>query len=304
MNAKTKYIRFTRFILVYVFIVVLAGGVVRTTQSGMGCPDWPKCFGMWVPPTSVNGLPADYQKYLGKQDIDLVYNPVHAWIEWLNRQLTGVLGFFIVIHIIWSFRSFYKTRGSIFWLSAGFLVITIFEAWLGKTVVDSNLAVVKITAHMLLALGLAAIPVIIINKLREGQKVHDGYLKWITMLAMLIVLVQIVIGTGVREQIDEISKAAGYTNRQTWIGMLNSFFDAHKIIAGLLSVACIFVFWRSLSHTGIQKTAIFILAVVLLSVASGLTMASLNIPAFVQPVHLLLSSILFILLLALRLSIV
>ncbi|HWB27425.1 MAG TPA: COX15/CtaA family protein [Chitinophagaceae bacterium] len=304
MAVQTKYIAFTRFILVYVFIVILAGGIVRTTQSGMGCPDWPKCFGMWIPPTSIYDLPADYQKYLNKQDIDLVYNPVHAWIEWLNRQLTGVLGFLILIHIIWSFRSFYKTQRSIFWLSACFLVITVFEAWLGKIVVDSNLAVVKITGHMVLALGLAAIPVIIINKLKQPVKVNDNGLKWLITVAILIVLAQIAVGTDVREQIDEISKAAGYTNRETWIAGLNGYFDAHKIIAGILSVACIFVFWRSLSYSQIQKRGIFVLVIILLSVASGLIMAGLHIPAFVQPLHLLLSAILFILLFSLRLGIV
>ncbi len=149
--ANTKYIRFTRFILVFVFVVILAGGVVRTTQSGMGCPDWPTCFGMWVPPTHAEQLPPDFEKYLKQQDIDHSFNVYHTWIEYLNRLVGALLGIFILIHVIWSYRAFFKVKKSIFWWSLFLLAATGFQGWLGKKVVDANLAVVKITIHMLVA---------------------------------------------------------------------------------------------------------------------------------------------------------
>src|SRR5882757_887420 len=83
--------------LILCFLVIIAGGVVRTTQSGMGCPDWPKCFGKWIPPTNASELPPDFEKYLRKQDIDHTFNALHTWIEYFNRLLGALLGLFAII---------------------------------------------------------------------------------------------------------------------------------------------------------------------------------------------------------------
>ena len=79
------YRKYTIFIFCFVFLVVLAGGIVRTTQSGMGCPDWPKCFGSWVPPLNASDLPADVERYLRKQDIYHAWSGFHSGLEYVNR---------------------------------------------------------------------------------------------------------------------------------------------------------------------------------------------------------------------------
>ena len=297
------YINFTRLILCWVFLVILAGGVVRTTQSGMGCPDWPHCFGMWAPPLSAKGLPPDYKKYLDKQNIDAVYNPAHAWTEYINRLITGALGILIVIHVVWSFKKFFRTKQVICWLSCLFLIGTLFEAWLGKVVVDTNLAVVKITLHMIAALFLAIIPVLILHKLNNDKIVHDKTLRTITTITLIILLIQIIIGTDVREQVDAVSASLNYTQRNTWLTHLNVVFDVHKATSIIVSLLVIFVFWRSLSHVVLQRIGMFLFLIVLLLMAAGIFLASFNIPAFIQPIHLLLSSILFVSLFGFRLKV-
>ena len=294
------YLNYTKFILVFVFLIILAGGVVRTTQSGMGCPDWPRCFGMWVPPTSAEQLPPNFEKYLGLQDIDHSFNAFHTWTEYINRLLSALIGVFIFVHVIWSYRKFFTTNRSIFWLSSSLLIITIIEAWLGKEVVNTNLQVLKITIHMIGALVLAIVPVIILNKLQSFEKINDTFLKNITTIAIIVLLGQIFLGTEVREQVDAISKSLQYQDREIWLAKTDYFFDMHKTLSLIASFLCVVVFWRSLNYQSLQKKGMLILISLLCLMVLGLVMAYINIPAFAQPLHLLFSSILFVSLFSMR----
>ena len=94
MKSTSAFVRFSKVILATVFLVILAGGIVRMTQSGMGCPDWPKCFGRWIPPTSVDQLPANYKEIYAFKYVDTSFNPYHTWIEYINRLLGSLLGLF------------------------------------------------------------------------------------------------------------------------------------------------------------------------------------------------------------------
>lgn len=302
MKPTTAFFRYTWFVLILVFLVILAGGVVRMTQSGMGCPDWPRCFGRWIPPVNESQLPPDFEKYLRTQDIDHSFNAYHTWIEYINRLLGALLGIFIFIQLIWSFKKFRKTNRSIVLLSLFMFIAVAFQGWLGKKVVDANLAVIKVTAHMLVALLIAALPVLILAKLKE-TKVNGGFfLKRLSVLTLLLVLVQIILGTGVREQIDEISKHLGYQQRETWISQLGPVFLSHRSFSWIVAAACIFLYVKSRTIPALKKHNWLILSLTGLSVAGGLVMYFFHIPPVAQPLHLLSGSLLAISLFSFRLQ--
>ena len=170
MTQLIPFLRFSKIILVWIFLVIIAGAVVRMTQSGMGCPDWPRCFGKWIPPTNANELPANFESYLKQQDIDHSFNVFHTWTEYINRLLGALLGLLLLIQFAWSIKLFWKTKKAIVWFSLGTLLLTGFQGWLGKRVVDANLAAVKITTHMLVALLIAALALTIIH-LQAKEKI-------------------------------------------------------------------------------------------------------------------------------------
>jgi heme a synthase len=299
---SNSYKKYTWFIFFMVFLVILAGGVVRMTQSGMGCPDWPRCFGRWIPPSSAEQLPADFEKYLGKQDIDHSFNPYHTWIEYINRLLGALLGVFIIIHFVWTYRIFRKTNKQLVIYSLILLLAVAFQGWLGKRVVDENLEAVKVTTHMLAALFIAALPLFIIYKLKDEQRVRDRLLKILSMCSMVIVIIQIILGTQVREQIDVISRSYKYESRQNWIAELNNLFIVHRSFTWIVALVCIYLCWKAYKYPNFRLISIIIVLLLFMTIAAGLSMLWFNIPAIAQPLHLLLASSLLISLLILRLK--
>jgi heme a synthase len=302
MPGNQKYIRYTWFVLIMVFLVILAGGVVRMTQSGMGCPDWPKCFGRWIPPTSADQLPPDFEKYLSKQDIDHSFNVYHTWIEYINRLLGALLGVFIFIHFIWSYIKFRHSQRQVVVLSLLLLLAVGFQGWLGKRVVDTNLAAVKITTHMLVALVIAALPVLIIYRLRRHGQITDRGLKNLINIELVFLLVQIALGTQVREQIDEISRSLQYEQRELWIGRLDDLFIIHRSFSWVIGIGCLWMYWKARPYAELKTHSLLLVTLVLATILAGVIMAWWNVPALAQPLHLLLASILVITLFAFRLK--
>jgi cytochrome c oxidase assembly protein subunit 15 len=306
--------------LVAVFLLIAAGGIVRTTGSGMGCPDWPKCFGQWVPPTSIDQLPADYKesysalrekknqkfiKYLkvvGMTNtanqlssdksilIESDFNPTKTWIEYLNRLLGVVVGFLILL-LVWRSIRFRANKPTIFWISLATLVAVLFQGWFGSIVVSTNLTTWTVTVHMLVALlivGLLAYLVVASGRNREEIAVPKG-IKPILLTCSALLLTQILFGTQVREGIDKLVSFP----RTTWISSLGFEFILHRSFSWLVIGFHFLLIWRLGKTTGLKALSSALMALILCSFLTGAAMAYFNVPAALQPVHLLLATICF-----------
>jgi cytochrome c oxidase assembly protein subunit 15 len=292
MNSHPAFLKFSKIILVNIFLVIVAGGVVRMTQSGMGCPDWPKCFGRWIPPTNVDQLPVNYKELYAFKYVDTSFNPYHTWVEYINRLLGAILGLLLIAQFFWSLV-YWRSNRRIVWLCFALLLLTGFQGWLGSKVVEANLEVVKVTTHMLVALIIAALSVTIIHLCSSNKVLIENIRpRNFALTAIFLLLIQIVLGTRIREQIDHISASLNFTQREIWVSKLNYIFYIHRTFSVVIAAVCIYLFLQYKKYHALRTSTYLILVCVLLNIFLGITMAYSNFPAIAQPLHLLLSSIL------------
>jgi len=296
MPVSRGFLTFSKIVLIAVFLVILAGGVVRMTQSGMGCPDWPTCFGRIIPPTDESQLPANYKELYSFKYVDTSFNAYHTWIEWINRMLGVLFGFLLIIQFAWSL-GFRKTRSRITWLCLTNLLLTGFQGWLGAKVVEANLEVAKVTTHMLVALIIAALAWQVVHECR-GTKVFvaDKRLRVFTILSLVLLLAQVILGTEIREQIDHISLKLNFESRELWIDQLDTYFYIHRSFSILVGTSIIFLGLKFRKYEVIRLQLVVAVSLVMLIIALGVLMNYYSVPALAQPVHLLLSSVLVIVL--------
>ena len=147
--------------IIIVYLVILAGGIVRMTGSGMCCPDWPKCFGYLIPPIERSQLDWKANHQYNKDEIIILgenlfyaidnfnsekeinlsnwnkytkhdyskFNVYHTWIEYINRLIGAVAGLSVLVLFIYSLK-FFRSKKSITLLSFLSLVAILFQAWL------------------------------------------------------------------------------------------------------------------------------------------------------------------------------
>jgi heme a synthase len=345
MNDTIKDIKILRRFRRWAIITALAtvfliwiGGWVRSTGSGMGCPDWPKCFGVWVPPTSEAGLPADYlEKYgelrlkknqrvaktltkLGFNDLAYLiqndpsifvhepFNVYKTWTEYLNRLAGVLVGLFIFLTLIFSISA-RKYDKRLFWLSLFAFLGVGFEGWLGSLVVSTNLMPSFITVHMVLAMAIlmALISAAIIAHVRIKPSEENNFaVPWNLIGGGVVVsgliLVQIIIGTQVRENVDVVKAALGEGNRSEIIPNLGSVYDTHRLFYYAVAAAVLFFGFilrggkykpSYLTVRGVRFSVILMIFALFTEILLGISMHRFGLPAFLQPLHLLLATVLY-----------
>ena len=301
--ALKRYRRMVWITIAAVYFLILVGATVRASGSGMGCPDWPTCFGSWVPPTSEAQLPVNYQEIYAELGYsDTRFNVVKTWTEYANRLLGVSIGFLIFLTAIysWSCRA-HDTR--IFKASVAAFLMVGFQGWLGSKVVSSNLLPGMITIHMLVALAIVGTLLYAVAQARRGimasqsvGNIDQRFGKWLYIVLGLTVL-QVAMGTQVREMTDFIRESQGEELRSSWIDAMPWFFYVHRSFSAVvlftnLWLARLLVMSLGWQHT-LSRLTLTMICVIGAAVFSGAALGHLGMPALVQPTHLLAASLLF-----------
>lgn len=321
---KKYFLTAAKTALVLVYLVILAGALVRMTGSGMGCPDWPKCFGYYIPPTEQKELEftpnksydegqviiknegllvaksdfistttfseSDWEPYT-KHDY-AIFNAAHTWIEYINRLFGALAGLACVVTFILAFGYWEKNKKIVIY---SFLVCVLmgFQAWLGKTVVDSVLNPVKITTHMLTAFLIVALQLYVIYVVSAKDNIRKSDKKFnITIVAVLLLtVIQVVLGTYVREFIDTVEKSGA--PKDLWLLKPELTFYFHRSFSIVVFLANLYLLLRNKNlQLGFEKVN-WIVRILLFEIISGVIMVYVDFPFGSQTLHLVLATLLF-----------
>ncbi len=321
---KKYFTKSAKTSLVLVYLVIIAGALVRMTGSGMGCPDWPKCFGYYIPPTQEKELffttGKEYKEgqviikdkillvakkdFIASKNFEIinwekytkhdyaVFNPFHTWVEYINRLFGALAGIACFITFVISFW-FWKENKKLLILAFLICVLMGFQAWLGKTVVDSVLNPFKITIHMLVALLIVAFQLILIYSARKIKKimVYDNKFNLILIFALIFTIIQIILGTTVREYVDTISETG--LPKILWLQNPSVSFYIHRSFSIAVFLTNLYLFLRNRKlNLGFNKMN-WVLLLILLEIISGVSMYWFNFPFGTQTIHIVLATILF-----------
>ncbi len=285
-----------------VYFVILVGGIVRASGAGMGCPDWPTCFGQWIPPTSEAELPENYHEIYAVGYSNTDFNVVKTWTEYLNR-LTGVTIGFLILLTLWASRGYLKTDKAVFYLSLAVFLLVGFQGWLGAVVVKTHLHPLMITAHMLLALFIVALLIYAIARSQSEllQEIDITQLpdkfKPVLIVAMGLTLTQVAMGTQVREAVDLIATHHHYIDREYWRDSFPIIFYVHRSFSAIILLTNLWLAWKvfkSVGHNSLLfKLVIVLVSFIICAILAGVSLDRLGMPPVAQPIHLLLATLIF-----------
>ncbi len=279
-------------------LLISVGSMVRITGAGLGCPDWPRCWGSWLPPASVEDLDLDYLREKG-YDV-AAFNPVKMWIEYANRLVGVAIGILVFVTFLRSFR-YRRTQPAIFYCTGLCFLLVGFQGWLGGQVVRSGLQPGIITLHMFLAVILLCTLLFVTFQSLErrvrvklSEQARTTLMRLgITLLAVTIL--QLLLGTQVREGIDPFIKDDGGLPRGEWLAQVGIIDHVHRLSSWLVLLAGVLVF-RSVRRHGsggrLGPVARFILAGIILQMLMGIILAYGGLPPAAQVLHLTLATLL------------
>lgn len=297
--------------LLATIFLIYVGAIVRATGSGLGCPDWPKCWGELIPPTSLDQVDFDklniekFQKKnpsITRESLAAEFNPVHVWVEFINRLVSLPVGLFTLSTFLLSFQ-FLRKQKRVFFGSFAALALVLTNAILGAIVVSSGLKPGVITLHMALAIILICVFVYIIY--RGGQRLpsvnlgsQKGLLRSTLIILFVACVVEGIMGSQVREITDELALKFKDTPRNVWHEILEQkgIYLFHRSFSWIILVLGIFLFAKTRNAYGdlAQLSIKVTFGVILAQMVLGVLMSHVSVHPVVQVLHIGLSSVLIV----------
>jgi heme a synthase len=312
----TRFQRIALTCFIALEVLIFMGAVVRATGSGLGCPDWPFCYGCWVPPTSAEQIDftkLDLEKFrkkaerLGRDPATITedslraqFDPASTWIEYINRLTSLPLSIAVLALLIASLGEKRRGRGQMVFWSVITLVLLLVNAWLGARVVISGLKPGIITLHMALAIVMLCVLVFIAwrgtdHPWRLAFQNNPARVKGFAWGLFALIVIEGILGSQVREMTDHLAIIHAGENRQQWVAELerSTVYLLHRSFSWIILGAVIWFAAEARKALGtlrwLEKN---IVALVLAQMVLGVVLSQIGIIKIAQILHIGLSSLL------------
>jgi heme a synthase len=300
--------------LISLTFLVMIGAIVRVSGAGLGCPDWPRCWGCIIPPwkkEQVDISKINFERFrkkaveLGRDPSTVTpehimesFNPRHTWTEFINRLCSMPVGIFSLALVIASRFQRPSVRAAAI---LSFLLV-LANAVLGSHVVLSGLNAGVLTAHMAMAMLILMLTAYAmwrgtdqpwrLNTTPAGiRKIRIAVIGLLTLL-----FIEGIMGTQVREVTDELAKSHLNVPREQWAKELELtwVYLIHRSFSWAILIAALWAWRTTKRETNGQpgKPARVVLAIVLMQMVLGVIMSQIKVYASVQVLHVLFSSLL------------
>ncbi len=279
--------------LIATYFLIFVGALVRVSGAGLGCPDWPHCFGRWIPPTNVSQLPPD----MDPSD----FNFVLAWIEYVNRLIGVIVGLLIAAVGITAIAK-YRKQKNILIASIVAAILVAYQGWQGGQVVSSALEPLIVSAHMGIAFIIVSLLLYITYHAYNtsppppGQDVYPPRMRLWSGILWLAVLIQVVLGTQIRSAVETAAEKYPLFSPEAWLDEAGMYGYVHSILGITIATAGWFIAARVLGASSnpsplVHRTSWALMVLVFVQTIFGIVLYTGGLPPVVQVLHVWLAAI-------------
>lgn len=278
------------------YLLIFVGGLVRVSGAGMGCPDWPKCFGRWIPPFDASQLPPHIDP--------AQFNLTLAWIEYCNRLIGVTIGLLIAVTAILAFV-YARRHARVLYPILAALVLVAIEGWQGSVVVGSGLAPFVVTVHMLLAFLIVSLLLYATLQLYHmtapaapARAAATGGLSRVWLAALwILTIVTVGLGTQIRSALQVLSEQFPLSTEMELLSQIGPMGHIHRTVGVIVVLVAWHVGMKLWIHRSdhsplVVQSAGLLMLVTLVQGLLGVVLVWVALTPLLQLFHLWLSSIL------------
>ncbi|MFK8012563.1 MAG: heme A synthase [Marinicellaceae bacterium] len=301
-----NYSRLAWFATMLTLFVVVLGAYVRLSDAGLGCPDWPGCYGHLDWPKESIEIDQANQNFPER-----AVETEKAWKEMVHRYFAGALGLIVLGLFIWAFIK-RRDMSYSFPLIIGFVIM--FQAALGMWTVTLQLKPVIVMGHLMG--GMLTLSLLCWLSLSTSNNIkpyrYGGHVKkWMVVMALILVVIQIMLGGWTSSNYAALS-CVGFPlcNGELWPKMnfsegftmwrglgINYEFGvldapsrvaiqmAHRIGFVVLTIYLIWLSSRLMKNRELMPLGITVLVLLAIQIILGISNVTLNLPLPVAVAH-------------------